>query len=139
MQLFLFIFGSGWGKERGRKGGLVGYGSAVLPQWKVASPRLIPNECQSDGCSVCGHVLQPPAFYVSVLHDCNLVAFFILSLKQVFDALRTTMFILGMMCVFIGICLLAPDDTKGNLLMGVVNFKYIEDKDGKLILKIFRW
>lgn len=49
------------------------------------------------------------------------------------------MFILGMMCVFIGICLLAPDDTKGNLLMGVVNFKYIEYKDGKLILNIFRW
>jgi hypothetical protein len=33
---------------------------------------------------------------------------------QVFDALRTTMFILGMMCVFIGISLLAPDDTRGN-------------------------
>ncbi|CAH8384407.1 unnamed protein product [Eruca vesicaria subsp. sativa] len=34
--------------------------------------------------------------------------------KQVFVSLRTTMFILGMMCVFIGISLLAPDDTRGN-------------------------
>ncbi|KAG5079312.1 hypothetical protein JHK86_003377 [Glycine max] len=32
---------------------------------------------------------------------------------QVFDALRTTMFMLGMMCVFIGISLLAPDESKG--------------------------
>ncbi|KAH1260475.1 putative magnesium transporter NIPA8 [Glycine max] len=31
---------------------------------------------------------------------------------QVFDALRTTMFMLGMMCVFIGISLLAPDESK---------------------------
>lgn len=120
----IFIYFWKWlGEREGEKGGGgVGYGSAVLPQWKVASPRLIPNECQSDGCSVCGHVLQPPAFYVSVLHDCNLVAFFILSLKQVFDALRTTMFILGMMCVFIGICLLAPDDTKGNFAYGGCQF-----------------
>ncbi|KAH1206613.1 putative magnesium transporter NIPA8 [Glycine max] len=35
------------------------------------------------------------------------------SLDNVFDALRTTMFILGMMCVFIGISLLAPDESKG--------------------------
>ncbi|GFZ16259.1 magnesium transporter, putative [Actinidia rufa] len=32
---------------------------------------------------------------------------------QVFGALRTTMFILGMISVFIGISLLAPDDAKG--------------------------
>ncbi|KAK6280265.1 PREDICTED: probable magnesium transporter NIPA8 isoform X1 [Theobroma cacao] len=32
---------------------------------------------------------------------------------QVFDALRTTMFILGMMSVFIGISLLAPDESRG--------------------------
>ncbi|XP_044502591.1 uncharacterized protein LOC123223500 [Mangifera indica] len=32
---------------------------------------------------------------------------------QVFDALRTTMFILGMVSVFVGISLLAPDDCKG--------------------------
>lgn len=32
---------------------------------------------------------------------------------QVFDALRTTMFILGMISVFIGISLLAPDESKG--------------------------
>lgn len=33
---------------------------------------------------------------------------------QVLDALRTTMFILGMMSVFIGISLLAPDESKGS-------------------------
>jgi hypothetical protein len=32
---------------------------------------------------------------------------------QVFDALRTTMFILGMVSVFVGISLLAPDESKG--------------------------
>ncbi|XP_059643207.1 probable magnesium transporter NIPA8 [Cornus florida] len=32
---------------------------------------------------------------------------------QVFDTLRTTMFILGMISVFIGISLLAPDESKG--------------------------
>ncbi|KAK9678047.1 hypothetical protein RND81_11G184500 [Saponaria officinalis] len=32
---------------------------------------------------------------------------------QVFNTLRTTMFVLGMMFVFIGIFLLAPDETKG--------------------------
>ena len=36
--------------------------------------------------------------------------------KQVFDALRTTMFILGMMSVFVGISLLAPDEAKGILI-----------------------
>ena len=36
-----------------------------------------------------------------------------LLLEQVFGALRTTMFILGMVSVFIGISLLAPDDAKG--------------------------
>ncbi|MFS7956475.1 putative magnesium transporter NIPA [Helianthus anomalus] len=34
---------------------------------------------------------------------------------QVFDALRTVMFILGMISVFIGISLLAPDDSKGEV------------------------
>ena len=42
----------------------------------------------------------------------KLIIFFFF--KQVFDALRTTMFISGMLCVFIGISLLAPDDTRGN-------------------------
>ncbi|KAJ0112306.1 hypothetical protein Patl1_02502 [Pistacia atlantica] len=43
----------------------------------------------------------------------QLVALNIDPSKQVFDALRITMFILGMMSVFVGICLLAPDDSKG--------------------------
>ena len=41
---------------------------------------------------------------------------FVLSSKQVLDALRTTMFILGMMSVFIGISLLAPDEPRGILI-----------------------
>ena len=35
---------------------------------------------------------------------------------QVFDTLRTTVFILGMVLVFIGISLLAPDEPRGMLL-----------------------
>ena len=31
-----------------------------------------------------------------------------------FDTLRTTMFILGMMSVFVGISLLAPDEPRGS-------------------------
>lgn len=42
--------------------------------------------------------------------------FYILFLKQVLNALRTTMFILGMMSVFAGISLLASDDSKGTLI-----------------------
>lgn len=34
--------------------------------------------------------------------------------EQVFNTLRTTMFILGMMSVFLGITLLAPDEAKGS-------------------------
>lgn len=37
------------------------------------------------------------------------------SFQKVFDALRTLMFLLGMAFVFIGISLLAPDDSKGTL------------------------
>ncbi|GER46833.1 hypothetical protein STAS_23871 [Striga asiatica] len=36
-----------------------------------------------------------------------------IEVEQVFDALRTTMFILGMISVFIGISLLAPDESRG--------------------------
>lgn len=50
--------------------------------------------------------------------------------KQVFDTLRTTMFVLGMMSVFIGITLLAPDESKGILIEVFTNSKYREDKDG---------
>ncbi|KAJ0798675.1 putative magnesium transporter NIPA [Helianthus annuus] len=39
--------------------------------------------------------------------------FFSICTGFVFDALRTVMFILGMISVFIGISLLAPDDSKG--------------------------
>lgn len=51
-----------------------------------------------------------PTFWIMELDD--LKGCFCL-IKQVFDALRTTMFILGMMSVFIGISLLAPDESRG--------------------------
>lgn len=37
-----------------------------------------------------------------------------ISVPKVFDALRTVMFLLGMAFVFMGIFLLAPDDSKGD-------------------------
>lgn len=52
----------------------------------------------------------------------ELDTYWVVMFKQVFDALRTTMFVLGVMCVFIGISLLAPDDSKG---MTVVLRRYI--------------
>ena len=46
------------------------------------------------------------------------------------------MFILGMMSVFVGISLLAPDESKGNLIMVAANFQDLEDKDWYLFRKI---
>lgn len=64
------------------------------------------------------------ALDVYISYDFGFIAFWIFcSSKQVFDALRTTMFILGMMSVFVGISLLAPDESKGsNRIMVVANF-----------------
>lgn len=64
-------------------------------------------------------ILQPLLSFLQLIshslfqfwHDCLLVLF-----KQVFDTLRTTVFILGMVLVFIGISLLAPDEPRGILL-----------------------
>lgn len=46
------------------------------------------------------------------------------------------MFILGMMSVFVGISLLAPDESKGNLIMVATNFQDLEDKDWNLFRNI---
>ncbi|CAL5433084.1 unnamed protein product [Camellia sinensis] len=60
---------------------------------------------------------------------------------QVFGALRTTMFILGMISVFIGISLLAPDEAKGKALVSPIeryavvpddNVKRINFAEGKI-------
>lgn len=45
---------------------------------------------------------------------------------QVFDALRTTMFILGMVSVFIGISLLAPDEPKGMFMVEQMSMPILE-------------
>lgn len=52
--------------------------------------------------------------FINIFHilSGNLVTWFF---QQVFDVLRTIMFVLGMAFVFIGISLLAPDDPKGIL------------------------
>ncbi|CAL5438353.1 unnamed protein product [Camellia sinensis] len=60
---------------------------------------------------------------------------------QVFGALRTTMFILGMISVFVGISLLAPDEAKGKALVSPIeryvvvlddNVKRINFAEGKI-------
>ncbi|CAL5438668.1 unnamed protein product [Camellia sinensis] len=51
---------------------------------------------------------------------------------QVFGALRTTMFILGMISVFIGISLLAPDEAKGKALVSPIErYAVVPDDNDK--------
>lgn len=77
-------------------------------------------------------VLQPLLSFLQLIshslfqfwHDCLLVLF-----KQVFDTLRTTVFILGMVLVFIGISLLAPDEPRGILLHRYLFIICLEHKD----------
>ncbi|GMP50362.1 hypothetical protein CsSME_00017009 [Camellia sinensis var. sinensis] len=62
-------------------------------------------------------------------------------MHDVFGARRTTMFILGMISVFIGISLLAPDEAKGKALVSPIeryavvpddNVKRINFAEGKI-------
>lgn len=61
-----------------------------------------------------------------------------LSSKQVFDALTTTMFILGMTSVFVGISLLAPDESKGILTASFLSSKYTGDTNSNLYCQLFQ-
>lgn len=59
--------------------------------------------------------------------------------KQVFDSLRTTMFILGMVSVFIGISLLAPDEVKGNYRWSMVSFESPPPTTCRLDINCWGW
>ncbi|QCD94139.1 probable magnesium transporter NIPA8 [Vigna unguiculata] len=75
----------------------------------------------NEGLSLFDAILIVPMFQIAWTFFSICTGFIYFQEYQVFDALRTTMFILGMMCVFIGISLLAPDESKGH-----------EPKDGSL-------
>ncbi|XP_010514326.1 PREDICTED: probable magnesium transporter NIPA8 isoform X3 [Camelina sativa] len=68
----------------------------------------------NEGLSLYDAILIVPMFQIAWTFFSICTGFIYFQEFQVFDALRTTMFILGMMCVFLGISLLAPDDTRGN-------------------------
>ncbi|OIV90052.1 hypothetical protein TanjilG_21184 [Lupinus angustifolius] len=67
----------------------------------------------NEGLSLFDAILIVPMFQIAWTLFSICTGFIYFQEYQVFDALRTTMFIIGMMCVFIGISLLAPDESKG--------------------------
>lgn len=67
----------------------------------------------NEGLSLFDAILIVPMFQIAWTFFSICTGFVYFQEYQVFDALRTTMFILGMMSVFIGISLLAPDESKG--------------------------
>ncbi|KAG6656128.1 hypothetical protein I3843_04G000200 [Carya illinoinensis] len=68
----------------------------------------------NEGLSLFDAILIVPMFQIAWTFFSICTGFIYFQEYQVFDALRTTMFILGMMSVFIGISLLAPDESKGS-------------------------
>ncbi|XP_031095331.1 probable magnesium transporter NIPA8 isoform X1 [Ipomoea triloba] len=67
----------------------------------------------NEGLSLFDAILIVPMFQIAWTFFSICTGFVYFQEYQVFDALRTTMFVLGMVSVFIGISLLAPDDSKG--------------------------
>ncbi|KAJ8752415.1 hypothetical protein K2173_004051 [Erythroxylum novogranatense] len=67
----------------------------------------------NEGLSLFDAILIVPMFQIAWTFFSICTGFVYFQEYQVFDALRTTMFILGMMSVFVGISLLAPDESKG--------------------------
>ncbi|KAM6549465.1 hypothetical protein CsatB_021141 [Cannabis sativa] len=67
----------------------------------------------NEGLSLFDAILIVPMFQIAWAFFSICTGFIYFQEYQVFDALRTTMFILGMMSVFVGITLLAPDEPKG--------------------------
>ncbi|KAF2301750.1 hypothetical protein GH714_028889 [Hevea brasiliensis] len=67
----------------------------------------------NEGLSLFDAILIVPMFQIVWTFFSICTGFVYFQEYQVFDALRTTMFILGMMSVFIGISLLAPDESRG--------------------------
>ncbi|CAI9758517.1 unnamed protein product [Fraxinus pennsylvanica] len=67
----------------------------------------------NEGLSLFDVMLIVPMFQIAWTFFSICTGFVYFQEYQVFDTLRTTMFILGMISVFIGISLLAPDESKG--------------------------
>lgn len=67
----------------------------------------------NEGLSLFDAILIVPMFQIAWTFFSICTGFVYFQEYQVFDALRTTMFVLGMLSVFVGISLLAPDDSKG--------------------------
>ncbi|KAF8390779.1 hypothetical protein HHK36_025307 [Tetracentron sinense] len=67
----------------------------------------------NEGLSLFDAILIVPMFQIAWTFFSICTGFVYFQEYQVFDTLRTTMFILGMASVFIGITLLAPDESKG--------------------------
>ncbi|CAN6572525.1 unnamed protein product [Malus baccata var. baccata] len=67
----------------------------------------------NEGLSFFDAILIVPMFQIAWTFFSICTGFVYFQEYQVLDALRTTMFILGMMSVFVGITLLAPDDSRG--------------------------
>ncbi|XP_043703411.1 probable magnesium transporter NIPA8 [Telopea speciosissima] len=66
----------------------------------------------NEGLSLFDAILIVPTFQITWTFFSICTGFVYFQEYQVFDALRITMFILGMLSVFIGISLLAPDESK---------------------------
>ncbi|KAI3878706.1 hypothetical protein MKX03_007168 [Papaver bracteatum] len=67
----------------------------------------------NEGLALFDAILIVPMFQIAWTFFSICTGFVYFQEYQVFDALRTTMFILGMSSVFVGISLLAPDESKG--------------------------
>ncbi|XP_074584453.1 LOW QUALITY PROTEIN: putative magnesium transporter NIPA8 [Curcuma longa] len=67
----------------------------------------------NEGLSLFDAILIVPMFQIAWTFFSICTGFVYFQEYQVFNTLRTTMFVMGMACVFVGISLLAPDDTKG--------------------------
>ncbi|KAL5864645.1 hypothetical protein ACOSQ3_002159 [Xanthoceras sorbifolium] len=67
----------------------------------------------NEGLSLFDAILIVPMFQIAWTFFSICTGFVYFQEYQVLDALRTTMFIMGMLSVFIGISLLAPDESKG--------------------------
>ncbi|ONK78049.1 uncharacterized protein A4U43_C02F13700 [Asparagus officinalis] len=72
----------------------------------------------NEGLSMFDAILIVPMFQIAWTFFSICTGFIYFQEYQVFDALRTMMFILGMAFVFVGISLLAPDDSKGGETKG---------------------
>ncbi|KAJ4729595.1 Protein of unknown function (DUF803) [Melia azedarach] len=67
----------------------------------------------NEGLALFDAILIVPMFQIAWTFFSICTGFIYFQEYQVFDALTTTMFILGMTSVFVGISLLAPDESKG--------------------------